>query len=72
MLDQDINDLYAYLRNWLPAAAQPISRTNWVFRNIRHRVWAWRTLCFRARAHDRSELRNQPYTNRGRYLVEAL
>ncbi len=71
MSDQDINDLYAYLRT-IPAAAQPDKPHELGFPwNIRTGVWVWRTLYFDQGPLTDITAQSAVY-NRGRYLVEAL
>lgn len=71
MSDQDIDDLYAYLRT-LPAAAQPDKPHELGFPwNIRSGVWVWRTLYFTKGPLAEVAGQSAAY-NRGRYLAEAL
>lgn len=71
MSDQDIKDLYAYLRT-IPAVAQPDKPHELGFPwNIRTGVWVWRTLYFDQGPLQEVAAQSASY-NRGRYLVEAL
>lgn len=71
MTDQDVSDLYAYLRT-VPASAQPskANKINFPF-NLRPLLGFWRVLYFRG-GPLQPDAKQSAEWNRGRYLAESV